>query len=425
MIRRAELSNPNHLGIITVTANYKVLGTEDIILVDATAGAVTVTLPQVNGAGKNVNLKIKKIDSGGNAVTIQPFETSGVTIDGAATVSLSSQYATTNMVSDGSNWQILTVSGAGTFTGGTITGATTVSVSSATALVVGPNGTTNPVLQVVTNVGSQATGLQITGNAAGGGVTLTALSSGASESIVLRSKGSTGQVTIRPLTDSLNAFQISNTLNLGIAMSVDTINQRVGIGGYSPSYTLDINASNNATITAANIQTVITSTNAVALAIGANGVTNPVLAVNASTGSQATGLLITGAATGVAVAIIATDSGANTPITLDGKGTGTLGFNTLSTTSGLVTIGNTTSLGGLAVNGVIRTNGALTAGGLLTSAVQIGASGPLVYSGSGAPSISAAVKGSLYLRSDGSSISTRLYVATDTVGTWTNVATAA
>ncbi len=45
-----------------------------------------------------------------------------------------------------------------------------------------------------------------------------------------------------------------------------------------------------------------------------------------------------------------------------------------------------------------------------------------VFFGSGAPSLSAA-KGSLYLRSDGSGATDRMYVATDAVGTWTAVAT--
>lgn len=46
-----------------------------------------------------------------------------------------------------------------------------------------------------------------------------------------------------------------------------------------------------------------------------------------------------------------------------------------------------------------------------------------VYAGSGAPTVVAA-KGSIYLRSDGSSTSTRLYVATDSAGAWTAVTTA-
>jgi hypothetical protein len=44
--------------------------------------------------------------------------------------------------------------------------------------------------------------------------------------------------------------------------------------------------------------------------------------------------------------------------------------------------------------------------------------------GSGAPTYTAA-KGSLYVRTDGSSSSTRIYVNTDGSTTWTNVTTAA
>lgn len=51
-----------------------------------------------------------------------------------------------------------------------------------------------------------------------------------------------------------------------------------------------------------------------------------------------------------------------------------------------------------------------------------------IFSGSGAPAI-AAPKGSLYMRTDGSSTSTRMYVCqtanTATTGAWTNVTTAA
>lgn len=47
-----------------------------------------------------------------------------------------------------------------------------------------------------------------------------------------------------------------------------------------------------------------------------------------------------------------------------------------------------------------------------------------VYYGSGVPTVSAS-KGSLYLRSDGSSTSTRAYINTDGGTTWTAITTAA
>lgn len=65
---------------------------------------------------------------------------------------------------------------------------------------------------------------------------------------------------------------------------------------------------------------------------------------------------------------------------------------------------------------------AVTAGGKV--ALLIGNATFGVYAGSGAPTISAG-QGSIYLRTDGSSTSTRLYVNTTGSTTWTNVTTAA
>lgn len=50
--------------------------------------------------------------------------------------------------------------------------------------------------------------------------------------------------------------------------------------------------------------------------------------------------------------------------------------------------------------------------------------GVQILVGSGAPTVSAA-KGSLYVRTDGSSTSTRLYVNTNGSTTWTNFTSAA
>jgi hypothetical protein len=66
----------------------------------------------------------------------------------------------------------------------------------------------------------------------------------------------------------------------------------------------------------------------------------------------------------------------------------------------------------------IPAGGTAGAGFMFSSTANFG-----VFFGSGAPSLSAA-KGSLYLRSDGSSTSTRAYINTNGAGTWTNVTTA-
>ena len=63
---------------------------------------------------------------------------------------------------------------------------------------------------------------------------------------------------------------------------------------------------------------------------------------------------------------------------------------------------------------------ATVAGGV--ELIDLGAASVGIYVGSGAPTISA-VKGSLYLRTDGSSTSTRLYINNGTT-TWVAVTTA-
>ena len=68
---------------------------------------------------------------------------------------------------------------------------------------------------------------------------------------------------------------------------------------------------------------------------------------------------------------------------------------------------------------------AATAGGAEAIRIGTGALGVLgIYFGSGAPTFSAP-QGSLYLRTDGSSTSTRSYIATNGAGTWTAHTTAA
>ena len=78
-------------------------------------------------------------------------------------------------------------------------------------------------------------------------------------------------------------------------------------------------------------------------------------------------------------------------------------------------------------NGVVLAAGgtAIPAGGTAGIGYKFSSTSNFgIFFGSGAPSLSAA-KGSIYLRSDGSSTSTRMYVNTDGGTTWTNVTTGA
>lgn len=75
----------------------------------------------------------------------------------------------------------------------------------------------------------------------------------------------------------------------------------------------------------------ITSASALALAVGANGTTNPVLQVDDSTASVATGVKITGAAAAGRVALAAISSGTNEGLSIDAKGSGTIRLGATST----------------------------------------------------------------------------------------------
>ena len=91
-----------------------------------------------------------------------------------------------------------------------------------------------------------------------------------------------------------------------------------------------------------------------------------------------------------------------------------------------MTAGATTNCVGLTGAGPAFIDGvAIPAGGTTGTGVRISSTANFgIFFGSGAPSLSAA-QGSLYLRSDGSSTSTRLYVNTNGTTGWTNVTTAA
>lgn len=137
-------------------------------------------------------------------------------------------------------------------------------------------------------------------------------------------------------------------------------------------------------------------------------ITNATITADAITGYT---VATTGTVYGVTVA-----AGVISSPTLSGTVGGNLTFSgTMTLSSTLSTIGQPSFQTGTA----IPASGAQSAGILMSSTANFG-----IFYGSGAPTLTAA-KGSIYLRSDGSSTSTRMYVNTDGVNTWTNVTTGA
>lgn len=74
------------------------------LLVDASAGAATITLLAAATAASGFEVTVKKTDSSGNAVTVDG--NASETIDGAATYAISGQNNGITFVCNGSNWFI-------------------------------------------------------------------------------------------------------------------------------------------------------------------------------------------------------------------------------------------------------------------------------------------------------------------------------
>lgn len=91
----------------------------------------------------------------------------------------------------------------------------------------------------------------------------------------------------------------------------------------------------------------ITSASANALTVGLAGATNPAFAVDASTASSASGIVVKSAVTGGVTTITATDPGGNGPLTVAAKGSGNLILSSGNFVS--MTAGSTVSVTGTSV----------------------------------------------------------------------------
>lgn len=130
MIRRGEITNPNHRGQKTISGGgtYIVQSTDEILYVDATAGNTTLTLPDAVGA-KDMNLQVKKIDSTQNTVTLSPVNSQK--IDQVTSMIIYNQNDLVEINSDGTNWQTLSIPSSITNAPFALTAASTVNIDPA------------------------------------------------------------------------------------------------------------------------------------------------------------------------------------------------------------------------------------------------------------------------------------------------------
>jgi hypothetical protein len=90
--------------LTTKTANYTATISDGVILVDASGGGVTITLPPASG-NPGVLIKIKKIDTTSLAVTIDG--NAAETIDGGLTAVIVTPYVALAVQCDGTKWWIV------------------------------------------------------------------------------------------------------------------------------------------------------------------------------------------------------------------------------------------------------------------------------------------------------------------------------
>lgn len=394
--------------------------------ISLTGGATPVITARNYGTSTTLPLDVKHtiLSTGANGSTNPAFQVdasassiaTGIKIAGAAAGSRTAL----SVISSGTNEGIdIDAKGSGTIRlGNTSTGA--ITLQRATTV----NSSLTTTGQLTVSYGSANLTLQDTGTSfayfqiigSGGGTPVrTRIGTDSTAGGSLLGGTSANATVVGSIDNNKLQFGTNNAVTLtlhpsgGLALGSGLTGTDPGAGAFQTA----------AGITAGGAVTV-TSSSASALTVGLNGATNPVLKIDASTASQAAGLSVKGAATGGTVAIAAIDSGSNTNITIDGKGTGTIGIGSVST--GAVTITPATNVVGVLT---AASTTATPAGGSSAAKMQFGTTSGLgIYYGSGAPTVSAA-QGSIYIRTDGSSTSTRLYVNTNGSTTWTNVTTAA
>lgn len=88
----------------SVTATGNVVSGDYLIIADATGGAITMALPPAALVPGRI-YAFKRVNSGANAVVIDP--NAAETIDGAATYTLSAQWNSVTIMSNGTAWFII------------------------------------------------------------------------------------------------------------------------------------------------------------------------------------------------------------------------------------------------------------------------------------------------------------------------------
>lgn len=251
----------------------------------------------------------------------------------------------TAKVVDFSNAVSVALPAATTIAGTTAAGTSTITSTSANALAVGRQGATNPVLNIDASAATVDTGLNIVGAAAASGLQMVVTTSGTNENLTFDAAGS-GTIKINNASTTAGLVTIGNATAIG------------GSSTFGP--------------------VTITSASATAFTVGRLGATTPAFAVSAATGTQVTGILVTGGAAAGTVAV-AVQGGTNEKLTIDANGSGTINIGKTSTgqvqlsRGALKAIINAVTLTDLGTNQSVTPTAAQLLGGALTHASTVGA----------------------------------------------------
>lgn len=98
-------ASASSLTVTSTSATPYSASANEVVLMDATAGAKTVNLPAAATAGSGGILYVKKVDTSTNTVTVDG--NAAETIDGSLTYVITTPYDSIQLVSDGSNWSII------------------------------------------------------------------------------------------------------------------------------------------------------------------------------------------------------------------------------------------------------------------------------------------------------------------------------
>jgi hypothetical protein len=104
LVKPSNWNDTHVFGIRSVSASGATTIADDVILATGGAGGIALSLPNPTTCSGQP-IVYKKVDSGAGFVTINPFASE--TIDGQSSYVLVNQYQYVEVMSDGTNWQLI------------------------------------------------------------------------------------------------------------------------------------------------------------------------------------------------------------------------------------------------------------------------------------------------------------------------------